>query len=247
MQQPLVLITGASLGIGKGLLQRFLDEGYTVAATYLSHQIELSTRLMQESSRNKVFHSYKMDYSEISSIDDTVTQIQKDLGHPLILINNGALKQEKPFETITISDWDLMFAANMRGPFYLSQKLIPQMVKAGFGRIINISSIGGQTGGYKQVHYAASKAALISFTRSLAKLYSKDGITSNAISPGLIHTEGAAAEIHSTAGKEKLAHTPIGRFGTVEEVAAVAAFLASKESGYITGQTINVNGGTYFG
>ena len=126
------------------------------------------------------------------------------------------------------------------------QEIIPQMQKNGFGRIINISSIGGQWGGLNQVHYAASKSALINLTRSIAKLYSKDGITSNAIAPGLVATDMSANELSTEAGKAKVASIPSARLGTVEEIGSIVNFLASDASSYITGQTINANGGMYF-
>ena len=121
------------------------------------------------------------------------------------------------------------------------------MLKRGWGRIINITSIGGQWGGFNQVHYAAAKAGLINLTRSLSRIYSGQGITTNAVAPGLVHTEMSARELESEAGKEKVRSIPIGRIATIEEVAQVVVFLASDAASYITGQTINVNGGMYFG
>ena len=120
------------------------------------------------------------------------------------------------------------------------------MKKKKFGRIINIASIGGQWGGYNQVHYAAAKAGVINFTKSLAKLYSKFGITSNTVSPGLVMTKMSEKEINSKSGKKKIASIPVGRLGTADEISHVVKFLCSEESSYVTGQTINVNGGMYF-
>ena len=121
------------------------------------------------------------------------------------------------------------------------------MIEQQWGRIINITSIGGQWGGFNQVHYAASKAGLISFTQSMAKIYSKHGITSNSISPGLIATDMSENELNTDAGKEKVKNIPLGRLGTKQEISNIALFLASDEASYITGQTVNANGGMYFG
>lgn len=121
------------------------------------------------------------------------------------------------------------------------------MLENRWGRIVNIVSIGGQWGGYNQVHYAAAKAGLINLTQSLAKIYSKYGITANAVSPGLVATDMTYAELSTEAGKEKVEKIPIGRTGTVVEIGCVVRFLCSEEASYITGQTINVNGGMYFG
>ena len=138
-----------------------------------------------------------------------------------------------------------MFASNLRGAFSFSQEVIPYMIKNKWGRIVNVASIGGQWGGRNQIHYAASKAGLINLTTSLAKLYSKNGITINTISPGLVKTEMIANELKTTSGKNKIKQIPIGRIADTDEVANVVNFLCSDEASYITGQTINVNGGMY--
>ena len=162
------------------------------------------------------------------------------------MVNNAAIAQEKPFDTITDADWDHMMAVNLRGPFMSCQEVLPGMVKRGFGRIISITSIGGQWGGFNQVHYASAKAGLIALTRSLARIYSAHGITTNAVAPGLVQTDMLARELDSEEGKAKVRNIPIGRMATMEEVASVGVFLASDDASYITGQTINVNGGMLF-
>ncbi|HEY4265096.1 MAG TPA: SDR family oxidoreductase, partial [Micropepsaceae bacterium] len=135
---------------------------------------------------------------------------------------------------------------NLRGPFAIAQETLPAMTHKGWGRIVNIVSIGGQWGGMRQVHYAAAKAGLINFTHSLAKLHSRDGITANAVSPGLIATDMTEKELRAKAGRAKAAQIPAGRVGTPEDVAAAVVFLCSEAAGYITGHTLNVNGGLYF-
>jgi acetoacetyl-CoA reductase/3-oxoacyl-[acyl-carrier protein] reductase len=120
------------------------------------------------------------------------------------------------------------------------------MLDKGWGRIVNIVSIGGQWGGMRQVHYAAAKAGLINFTQSLARLYSGEGVTSNAVSPGLVATHMAQKELHSKAGKQKAAQIPLGRIARPQEIAAAVVFLCSDDASYITGHTLNVNGGMYF-
>ena len=164
-----------------------------------------------------------------------------------ILVNNGAIAQEKPFQQLTDQDWERMLAINLRGPFACIQEVLPQMLEQQWGRIVNVVSIGGQWGGANQVHYAAAKAGLINLTRSMAKLYSCKGITSNAVSPGLVQTDMTRTELSTKAGRAKVASIPVGRIGTSYEVAAAVKFLCSDEASYITGQTINVNGGMYFG
>ncbi len=190
----------------------------------------------------------KVDISERESIRAAIKKSAEHFGKQIsILINNAGIAQEKPFLEITDEDWDRMLVTNLRGAFFFSQEVIPGMDKQNFGRIVNITSIGGQWDGINQVHYAASKAGLINLTRSLAKLFSKDGINTNAVAIGLTLTDMASPEIKSQAGREKIKSIPIERIANVEEIANVVSFLCSEEASYITGQTINVNGGMYFG
>ncbi len=173
--------------------------------------------------------------------------VRRTFGAVDVLVNNAAIAQEKPFLELGIADWDLMLAVNLRGPFACSQEVLPDMLKQRWGRIVNISSVGGQWGGMNQVHYACAKAGLNNLTRSLAKLYSAQGVLTNTVAPGLVATQMVANELQTAGGKEKAASIPAGRIATTDEVAHVVAFLASDDSSYITGQTINVNGGMYFG
>jgi NAD(P)-dependent dehydrogenase (short-subunit alcohol dehydrogenase family) len=162
-------------------------------------------------------------------------------------VNNAAIAQEKPFLEIADADWDRMLAVNLRGPFACAQEVLPGMLTLGWGRIVNISSVGGQWGGMLQVHYACAKAGLNNLTRSLAKLYSANGVTTNTVAAGLVSTTMIANELETEAGKAKVRNIPVGRIATPEEIADVVAFLVSDAASYITGQTINANGGMYFG
>ncbi|MCG8590561.1 MAG: SDR family oxidoreductase, partial [Proteobacteria bacterium] len=182
-----------------------------------------------------------------AAVRDAVAKIAGGLGPVDILVNNAAIADERPFESIDDDAWDRMLAVNLRGPFACAQECLPGMLERGFGRIVNLASIGGQWGGVNQVHYATAKAGLIGLTRSLAKVYSGRGVTTNAISPGLVRTEMSGPELETPAGREKLRQIPIGRTTEVDEVAASVVFLAGDAAGSVTGQTLNVNGGLYFG
>jgi len=233
----LVFVTGASKGIGQAIADAFSKQGYQVAYGYNNTPIN----------KTNCF-SVKVNIANRNSIKKAIVESERHFNtHISILINNGAISQEKNFLTISDDDWENMLNVNLKGAFSFSQEVLPNMIEQKWGRIINITSIGGQWGGFNQVHYAASKAALISLTNSLAKIYSKDGITTNAISPGLVATEMSEAELNSEAGKEKVKNIPMARLGTAEEIANIALFLASPASSYVTGQTINANGGMYFG
>jgi len=241
------LVTGGNRGIGKSIVEELLNNGVFVIFTYNNHVNEANYFLKEKINYQNYLDSYRINLQNIKAIDTMVEKILKKYNKIDILINNAAISQEKPFEEISINDLNNMFDINFKSAFYLTQNIVPLMKKNQWGRIINIVSIGGQWGGFNQVHYAASKAALINFTQSIAKIYSAYGITSNAVSPGLVETDMSAKELQTNAGKEKLNNIPIGRIAKPVEVAKVVAFLASEDSSYITGQTINVNGGMYFG
>jgi acetoacetyl-CoA reductase/3-oxoacyl-[acyl-carrier protein] reductase len=236
----LVFVTGASQGIGKIIAQTFLKNNYHVVCGYNS------TAINEENTQNRF--NVKVDISDRKSIQNAIKKAEEYFNKSIdIVINNAAIAQEKPFLDITDEDWQNMLDVNLQGAFRTTQELLPNMIEKKWGRIINITSIGGQWGGYNQVHYAASKAALISFTQSIAKIYSKEGVTSNAIAIGLVATDMSQNELKTEAGKAKVQNIPMGRLGTKEEIAKIALFLASDDASYITGQTINANGGMYFG
>ena len=200
---------------------------------------------------HRVYFTYKDSWEQAAAFEREFTEVlclKMDLiyprslmkavnwAKPQILINNAAIAQDKPFEDITGGDWDDMIACNLTAPFILSQQAVKYM--KGWGRIINIASIGGQWGGVNQVHYSVAKAGLICLTKSLARAYVKKGITVNAVSPGAVDTDMGRKTKHNG--------IPMGRMATPEEVASAVVYLVSKEAGYITGQTINVNGGMLF-
>lgn len=238
METRLALVTGASSGIGQAAALALLEAGYLVACGYNTN------RKGAEAIDQSHAFAVKIDIASRSSVKRAVATSQKHFGRTIdIVVNNAAHAQEKPFETITDDDWDRMLKINLRGAFMVVQQTLAAMQAKKWGRIINVTSIGGQWGGMRQVHYAASKAGLINLTHSLARLFSGYGITANAISPGLVATDMIKKELASTSGKQKLAQIPIGRIARPEEVAAGIVFLASDAASYITGQTLNINGG----
>jgi acetoacetyl-CoA reductase/3-oxoacyl-[acyl-carrier protein] reductase len=236
------LVTGGSRGIGRAIASTLATRGFAVALTYATDEqgagdvaaasCGLAVRLVAE---------------DRASISRAVGEVRDALGPVDVLVNNAAIAQEKPFLELTDDDWDRMLAVNLRGPFACAQEVLPDMLERGWGRIINISSIGGQWGGMNQVHYACAKAGLNNLTRSLAKLYSGQGVLTNTVAAGLVSTAMIADELETAAGREKVRAIPVGRIAGADEIARVVAFLASDDAGYITGQTINANGGMYFG
>lgn len=231
-------ITGGTQGIGKAIVEKLINQDYKVVIGFMSQKTKANDMAKNINSMNGEAIAMHCDISSRSSIQEVVAKIK----HIDILINNAGISQSKDFLDITDEDWNQMININMRGAFICSQEVIPSMLERNWGRIINITSIGGQWGGINQVHYASSKAGLTGLTMSLARLYSRKGITSNSISPGIIDTE-MTSWIKDEDKQILTQDIPVGRFGLVEEVAEVVSFLASDASGYITGQTINVNGG----
>ena len=242
----IVLVTGGDRGIGKALVKVFTNNGAKVAFTYCERKNTARSLERQLIKNGGEVLSLQMDLSSRLSIQSVIAAVQDRWGEIGVLVNNAAIAQEKSFELITDEDWERMLNVNLRGPFASIQEVLPIMMRNRWGRIINITSIGGQWGGFNQVHYAVAKAGLINLTRSIAKIYSKKGITCNAVAPGLVSTDMVQNELKTEAGKKKVKNIPIGRIATSEEVANVVLFLASNAASYITGQTINVNGGMYF-
>jgi acetoacetyl-CoA reductase/3-oxoacyl-[acyl-carrier protein] reductase len=231
-------ITGGTQGIGKAIVEKLTSENYKVIIGFMSQKIKANDMVKDINSMNGDAVAIQCDISNRSSIKEVVVKHK----HIDILINNAGISQSKDFLDITDEDWNQMININLRGAFICSQEVIPSMLERNWGRIINITSIGGQWGGINQAHYASSKAGLTGLTMSLARLYSGNGITSNSVSPGIIETD-MTAWIKDKDKQILTQEIPVGRFGLVEEVAEAVSFLASEASGYISGQTINVNGG----
>lgn len=242
-KKRIALVTGASSGIGKAIASALLAQDYSVACGYHKHKKGTSELIEKYPEAFPV----PIDICSRVSVKKAIKAAEEHFKSTItVVVNNAGIADEKPFEEITDADWDRMLETNLRGAFIVSQETLPAMRKKHWGRIINIVSIGGQWGGMRQVHYAAAKAGLINFTHSLAKLYSHDGITSNAVSPGLVETDMIREELRSQSGRQKVKQILIGRLTTPEEIAAAVAFLVSDDAASITGQTLNVNGGLLF-
>jgi 3-oxoacyl-[acyl-carrier protein] reductase len=236
------LVSGSSRGIGKAIANSFAKEGASVIVTYKKNE-DLAKKVAED------FNDYliiKLDVSKRESIKNTVKKIMKKYGRLDILVNNAGINKPEDFEDVTDRDWDLIMTTNLKGPFMLTQEIFSVMKKQRFGRIINISSVSGQYGGPRTVHYAVSKAGLIALGHCFARFGAPYNITSNNIAPGLIITEMGNKMIETKLGKKILSNTLLNRPGTTQEVARMAVFLASDDSSYITGQTFNVNGGLLF-
>ncbi len=238
----IAVVTGASRGIGTGIARALAGAGYRVAVGYRENE-GLAGEL---AAAHPGMLPVGVDVGDADSVRTALRRVREELGPVEVLVNNAGIAQERPFLELTDDDWRGMLEVNLLGAVRCIRAVLPDMIARGFGRVINIASIGGQWGGVNQLHYAASKAAMINLSRSIARVYSGDGVTCNTISPGLVATEMSALELGSDAGREKVRGIPVGRLGTVDEVGAAVVYLASDEAGYVTGQTLNLNGGMYF-
>jgi 3-oxoacyl-[acyl-carrier protein] reductase len=235
----IALVTGSSRGIGKIIAEKFAQEGAFVIITYIKNK-KIAEKIHKTLPNSLVL---QLDISKKKSIENAIEQILKKWGRIDILVNNAGVNDPKDFEEITEKDWDFVLDTNLKGTFLISQKIFSIMKKQNFGRIINISSISGQYGGPRTVHYAVSKAGVISLGHCLSRWGAPHNITANNIAPGIIATEMSKDILKTKLGKEIIDKVLLKRPGTSQEVANLAIFLASEESSYITGQTYNVNGG----
>lgn len=237
-----VLITGGSRGIGSAAVRLFAKRGWNVAFTY--HTGASEAELLLRELREFSCLSLSCDVSNAAEVKSAITEAQKQFGSIDVLVNNAGIAQQKLFTDLTEDDWDRMFDINVKGMFHCCQAVLPAMIRAQSGRIVNLSSVWGETGGSCEVHYSASKAAVIGLTKALAKELGPSNICVNCVSPGVIATRMNAMHGENTL-KELADETPLCRIGTPEEVAEAIYYLSSPASGFITGQVLGVNGGFF--
>lgn len=242
LAQKVAVVTGAARGLGRAIALRLASDGAAVSAWDLNLQGANETaRMIQERGGKAI--ACGGNSAKAIDIAAAVAATHRELGKVSILVNNAARSPFCKFENLTEEIWDDLMHVNLKGPFLCCQAIIPDMLEAAWGRIINISSSSAQTGSASQTHYAASKAGIIGFTKSLAQEFATRGITVNNVPPGFVDTEGLRESPVDVAGFSPL--TPMKRPGRPENIAAAVAFLASDDADYITGHTLSVNGGRY--
>ena len=237
-------ITGATRGIGKQIAITLAREGYDIAINYRSENDELTTAMNEIQSANEAIKcfSVKADISNFEECESAVKEIVDNLGKIDVLVNNAGITKDTLLLRMKKEDFDSVIDVNLGGTFNVTKNVASYMLKAKSGRIINISSVVGVSGNAGQCNYAASKAGVIGFTKSLAKELASRNILVNAIAPGFIET--AMTDCLSDGVKNEIAkNIPLKRMGNVQDVANVVKFLASDDSSYITGQVINIDGG----
>ncbi|MCB2073294.1 MAG: SDR family oxidoreductase [Novosphingobium sp.] len=243
------VITGAGSGMGRSMALRLAEDDARIAIWDINGEgAEETAKMVRDAGGTAI--AIKADCSDRAQIRAAAEQTRQELGPILILVNNAGIAPFTPFLDIDEDLLDKVVDINFKGPFYVTQVCVPDMIEAKWGRIINITSSSVQSGSALQTHYTSSKGALLGFTKCLAMALGEHGITANMIPPGSIDTPMLrGAEIMQREGAVEAygAALPVGRIGQGEDIAGAAAYLASDEAGYITGQTISVNGGRYMG
>lgn len=242
LKGKVALITGASRGIGRAIAQRFAQEGAHVAFTYLS-SVEKGQALEEElRAFGNTVKSYRSDASDYKAAEDLIAAVIADFGTVDVLVNNAGITKDGLLMRMSEEQWDTVITVNLKSVFNLTKAVIKPMMKARSGSIINLTSVVGIRGNAGQANYAASKAGIIGFTKSVALELGSRNVRSNAIAPGFIETE-MTGEINAKAVDEWKQQIPLKRGGQPEEVADACVFLASDLSRYITGQVLQVDGG----
>jgi 3-oxoacyl-[acyl-carrier protein] reductase len=237
----LALVTGASRGIGLAIAKQLIAEGYALIGTATT-ETGISFIQKELGADGAEVHALILDVSNRTSIEGFLEQLTRKQLAPSVLINNAGITRDNLVLRMKDEEWDAVIDANLNSIFFLTKRLIKSMVKARFGRIINVTSVVGGSGNAGQSNYSAAKAGVIGFTKSLAREVAKRGITVNAVSPGFIDTD-MTKKLTDEQKSATLAKIPVGRVGEADEIAGAVCFLASSAAGYITGETLNVNGG----
>lgn len=242
LENKVALITGASRGIGEAIALKFAQHGANVAFTYLSSEERAKAQEEKLMALGVKAKAYKSDAGDYAAAEQLAADVMKDFGTIDICVNNAGISRDNLLLRMTPEQWDEVMQANLKSVYNLTKQVIKPMMKARSGSIINLSSVVGVKGNAGQGSYAASKAGIIGFTKSIAAELGSRNIRCNAIAPGFIETD--MTHYLKDGGAEKwFANIPLARFGKPEEVADVALFLACDMSGYVTGQVISTCGG----
>ncbi|HZQ61193.1 MAG TPA: 3-oxoacyl-ACP reductase FabG [Casimicrobiaceae bacterium] len=234
------LVTGATRGIGRAIAAKLAEAGAKVIGTATT--ADGATRISEALGEQGT--GIVLDVTDAAAVDAALADVEARFGSIAILVNNAGITRDNLLLRMKDDEWDSVLATNLKAAYRLSKAVLRGMMKARYGRIVQIGSVVGSSGNPGQANYAASKAALIGFTKSLAQELGSRNITVNCIAPGFIDTDMTRA-LADAQREQLLERIPLGRLGSPEDIANAAVFLASREAGYITGATLHVNGGMY--
>ena len=240
MDKKIAIVSGASRGIGRAIAEKLAADGFFVLGTATSDSgaEAISTYLAEQGK------GFKLNVADAASIEAFIKSVSDDYGTPAVLVNNAGITRDNLLMRMKDEEWDDIINTNLTSIFRMSKAVLRGMMKVRYGRIINISSVVGSTGNAGQANYAAAKAGMVGFAKSLAKEVGSRGITVNTVAPGFIDTD-MTKELSEELKNSLLGSIALGRLGQPEEIAHAVSFLASEQAGYITGETLHVNGGMY--
>ena len=245
LKDRVALVTGAVGGIGQAIASQLAQEGATVGLHYLVEPDAVAEGFLKEFTQQGYKGKlYKADLSGFGAVSSLAETVVKDFGRIDILVNNAGITMDRTLKNMAPEEWEKVIAVDLSSVFYCSKAVINQMLARGYGRIISISSVVGQKGNIGQTNYAAAKAAIIGFTKSLALETAKKGVTVNAVAPGFVRT-AMTEKIPKEILDKIVDGIPIGRMAEPWEIARAVLFLADEKSSYITGQVLSINGGFY--
>ena len=245
MTKRVALITGGMGGLGETVSTKMSDAGYSVAVTYSPSNTTSAKWLADMKERGYDFRAYPCDVADYDSCAGCVGGVVKDMGPVDILINNAGITKDMTFKRMTKADWDIVMHTNLDSAFNMAKQVHEGMMDRGWGRIINVSSVNGSKGAFGQTNYAAAKAGMHGFTKSLALESARKGVTVNTISPGYIGTKMVTAIPANVLEGKIIPQIPVGRLGKPEEVAGLIIYLCSEEAAFVTGANIAINGGQH--
>ena len=245
MTRRTALVTGGMGGIGEAISMRLHDIGHAVVVTYSPNNTGADDWLARMEASGRQFRAYPVDVADYASCERCAAQIKAEIGPIDILVNNAGITRDASFKKLEKEGWDAVLRTNLDSVFNMTKQLYEDMSARGWGRIVNISSVIGCKGGFGQTNYAAAKAGMHGFTKSLALELARKGVTVNTVSPGFIATRMVTAIPEEIMQSKILPEIPVGRLGQPEEVAALVAYLCSQEAGFVTGANISINGGQH--
>jgi acetoacetyl-CoA reductase len=245
MQKRVALVTGGMGGLGESICVKMADLGYTVVTTYSPSNKTADSWLSSMKEKGYDFHAYAVDVGDAEDCVRMAQRVMAEVGQVDVLVNNAGITRDMTFKKMNKIDWDAVINTNLNSVFNMTKPFIDGMVDRGWGRVINVSSVNGQKGAFGQTNYAAAKAGMHGFTKSLALEVARKGVTVNTISPGYIGTKMVKAIPEEILETKILPQIPVGRLGRPEEVAGLIVYLASEEAAFITGANISINGGQH--
>jgi len=244
-----VIVTGAgsARGIGREACLRLAAAGWSVAALDLEEGAAQETAELAAGANGGQAIGLGCDVTKSAQVDAAVSAVESDLPPVAALVNNAGITAPTRFLDIEEDEWDRIFDVNVRGTYLVTRRVLPGLIDRGHGRIVNLSSVSAVRGGgvFGGSHYSAAKAAVLGLTRALAREVGPSGVTCNALAPGLIGTDITAGKLSPERQEQILADVPVRREGTVGEVASMIAYLCSEDAGFVTGATLDINGGSH--